>query len=852
MSRRSPSPALVSALLFASTVACGDGRTGAANEARADSPRSSGRVQPTPEPAAETQLRIVDDAISIDGQLVARARPASAPGALDESLRASYALPELSDALSAASDGPAATVVVFVERNAPISHARAVLASHTGPIRLVVGAAEDPGVTLHPATEDAAPRVVVRPHAGKLRLWIDDHPGAIFEPGELDALAEAIAGLDPQLRRAGVSVDLPDERAIDELREVATAIAAVQDAEPTVPVLALDFDPCLPPPADMSCVPGGPAIVGADGGPPEEAPARELLISTFYIDRHEVTNAQYDACHEADGCRIRINRHQNIMKPFVAPDQPAMPMDFARAASYCAWAGKRLPTEWEWEKAARGPDGERYPWGDEPPSCDKAVYRECAPRGCRPYPGKSHPWDCNEHATRPVGAFPAGRYDLFEMAGNNYEWTSSAGVDSITECGDACEGRDPLGPCDGAVPCGDHDLRVLRGGSWYWPGERLRGSHRRIEKVRTGSHRLGMRCATELPFLTQFPPRTLDPRPAPPLLSPPSPEQLAIAASVVDDPIADKPYCGTKTREQWHESQAEGGRSEPHCRDPYSYLETNEPRGFVWDGYTRNLGGAYVGIGADQSFNYIASARSSWAWVMDYDPRVILHHRRMRAFILAAPTPAEFVALFEPENAERALEIIDAAYPDDPDLARMRRSYTANRDDLLAYFTHQLEPLHGWGIPPQDPDDPFGWLRNPDDYRYIRTLYQQGRLYTVGGDLLRDGAMQQISEACRALGVAVRIYYTSNAPTAWGGEISDPYRRNVSSLPFDAHSIVLRTTDGGGSLRQRTKWHHNVQWGLHMQARIQLPGYDNVWKLIEGRIPGDDDSVTILGLPGHQ
>ena len=70
------------------------------------------------------------------------------------------------------------------------------------------------------------------------------------------------------------------------------------------------------------------------------------------------------------------------------------------------------------------------------------------------------------------------------------------------------------------------------------------------------------------------------------------------------------------------------------------------------------------------------------------------------------------------------------------------------------------------------------------------------------------------------------------------------------SLPFDERSVVLRTTDGGGSLRQKTKWHHNVQWGRHMHARLRKPGYDTVWKVIEGRIPGDDDALTILGLPG--
>jgi hypothetical protein len=95
----------------------------------------------------------------------------------------------------------------------------------------------------------------------------------------------------------------------------------------------------------------------------------------------------------------------------------------------------------------------------------------------------------------------------------------------------------------------------------------------------------------------------------------------------------------------------------------------------------------------------------------------------------------------------------------------------------------------------------------------------------------------------------VRIYYTSNAPTAWGGQVTPAYRGNVLALPFDAESLVLQTTDGGGSLRQKTKWHHNVQWGRLLHERLEQPAYDTVWKLLEGRIPGDDQALTVLGLP---
>lgn len=803
--------------------------------------------QPPAEPAAAAPrvVRIVGDSVSVDGSPVDHTRPAAAPGMLGDDMRATYALPSLREAMADLKK-PATPPVLVVSPKAPLSHVRAVLASWGGPFRVVVddapaqaSVAPDRGLEVRPAHPGAMPHVVVRPRGEALRVWVDDQPRSEAVP--VAQLGAALAAVDEALRTGGIAVDLPDPTPVATWVQVLGAIPAAPMAAHH---LALDFDPCLTPPPDMSCVPGGPVIVGADDGPPEERPRRELLISTFYVDRHEVTIEQYDACRADAGCKVRINGYQGIMKPFIGPTQPAMPMDFLRAQSYCAWVGKRLPTEWEWEKAARGPDGDVYPWGNDEPSCDKTIYRDCAPWGCTPYPGTKYRYDCPEHATKPVGSFPAGHYGLFEMAGNGYEWTRSAGVPLVSECGDACEGRDPQGRCDGASPC--EGLRVLKGGSWYWPKARLRGSHRRIEKIKTGGHRLGMRCVTEHPYLTAFPPRALSAeRPALPLPEPPTEEELAIVAKVVDDPVQDKQICGAKVREGWHPSQAEGGRSELDCRDPFPYLMTNEPRGHVWRDYIADLGGAYVGIGSDQNFSYIAEARARWAWVMDYDPRVVKHHRRLRALILAADTPDQFVALFSPDKERQAADIISAAYPDDPDLKQLRWGYVATRDELFAYFTKQRQ-ARGQGKGAE-----FGWLRTEQAYRYIRTLYQQGRLRAVAGDLLREGAMQSIAQAARDLGVPVRIYYTSNAPTAWGAQITDAYRANVLALPFDEQSLVLRTTDGGGSLRQKTKWHHNVQWGRHMHERLRRPGYDTVWKVIEGRIPGDDDALTVLGLPGE-
>lgn len=619
-------------------------------EAEADDPKTA----PSQAGAALTVVRIVGDRVRLGDAEVARLRPATAPGIVDEELRPTRVLPELRDALADIDPRARPLVVVFAPE-APLSHVRAVQAAAEGPIRVIVDA-------------DPARARVTEAQAGVQLLR--EPPGGYV----------------------GLMIGLPDDRPMSEVQR----LPGFAESSPTI-LLDSSFDPCVEPPAGMRCIPGGPA-----GG--------DRTTATIYLDERAVTFADYDACYVAYGCRGRRGAPPRaVLAATPSADARPITLDPSRSQAYCAWAGKRVPTDAELARAAL----------PEPQA--------------------------------------------------------------------------------------------------------------------------GLRCATSQPFLTRFPPHILaNPRPPLALPEPPTAEELAIFERVPDDPVEDKKICGEKVRAGWHASQADGGRSEPTCRDPFAYLTTNEPRGFVWQAYIASIGGAYVGIGSDQSYSYIAAARSRWAWVMDYDPRVVQNHLRLRAFILASPTPDEFVALFAPAGKERALAILGEAYADDPRLRTLRWGYVATRDELQPYFAAQRKPGRRAG---------FGWLRDDESYRYIRTLYQQGRLSIKAGDLLMDGAMQAMGAAARELGVPVRIYYTSNAPTAWGGQVTPAYRRNVLALPFDAESLVLQTTDGGGSLRQKTKWHHNVQWGRLLHERIEAPAYDNVWKLLEGRIPGDDQALTVLGLP---
>ena len=197
----------------------------------------------------------------------------------------------------------------------------------------------------------------------------------------------------------------------------------------------------------MVAIPGGEFIMGNDGrgddgpGDEDERPAHRARVRTFRIDRYETTNAMYEAFVKATG-RTIPHHWANGVSPEDKADHPVVYVNWHDADAFCRWAGKRLPTEAEWERAARGTDGRRFPWGNE--------FSTTKANPPQYWLTKHEPGD-----TMPVGSFPQGRSPegLEDMAGNVYEWVS-----------------DWYQPYPGnAVPNVHYGVknRVLRGGSWY-------------------------------------------------------------------------------------------------------------------------------------------------------------------------------------------------------------------------------------------------------------------------------------------------------------------------------------------------------------------------------------------------
>lgn len=238
------------------------------------------------------------------------------------------------------------------------------------------------------------------------------------------------------------------------------------------------------PRGDMVLISAGSFMMGCNGlvdgqCEDDELPYHEVYLGTYHIDRHEVTVAEFRLCVDAGGCAPGNHRTNSVSQYCNSghperDDHPMNCVEWLGAADYCKWAGKRLPTEAEWEKAARGTDGRQYPWGDEEPSCDRAVMSDGG-------------FGCGEGRTWPVCSKESGNspYGLCDVAGNVWEWVADLyGPDyyelSVSE--------NPMGPSSGTS-------RLTRGGSWNFLPKNLRTSFRGSAAPVFKHAGLGFRCA---------------------------------------------------------------------------------------------------------------------------------------------------------------------------------------------------------------------------------------------------------------------------------------------------------------------------------------------------------------------
>ncbi|MBU1534912.1 formylglycine-generating enzyme family protein, partial [Myxococcota bacterium] len=164
--------------------------------------------------------------------------------------------------------------------------------------------------------------------------------------------------------------------------------------------------PCGKIPSGMSCVPGGWFIRGANDQRRDQRPRAKIYVNTFLLDRYEVTAGEYDRCVLEGRCVYQKTNYNH----FSHDDQPKVGLSWYAARNYCRVMGKDLPTEAQWEKAARGPDGEKNPWGNESATCSLAVIMNKKGRGCG-----AKAVSREKGRTADVGSRPVGRYGLYDM-----------------------------------------------------------------------------------------------------------------------------------------------------------------------------------------------------------------------------------------------------------------------------------------------------------------------------------------------------------------------------------------------------------------------------------------------------
>ena len=257
--------------------------------------------------------------------------------------------------------------------------------------------------------------------------------------------------------------------------------ASTPSLTPT-PSAGLSIEPTMVSPVDGMVqvhVPAGVFLMGSAESDADawghKSPQHEVYLDAFWIDRTEVTNGMYARCVDAGACQppivisglgswTRSSYYGNASYT----DYPVIYVDWHQAEAYCAWTGRRLPTEAEWEKAARGVDGRSYPWG-EGIDCARANFTGC------------------EGDTTRAGSYPAGAspYGALDMAGNVWEWVEDwYGSDYYTQS----PRENPAGPSSG-------ETRVSRGGAWDYIPEFLRAAARLESDPTSYLFDLGFRCA---------------------------------------------------------------------------------------------------------------------------------------------------------------------------------------------------------------------------------------------------------------------------------------------------------------------------------------------------------------------
>ena len=253
------------------------------------------------------------------------------------------------------------------------------------------------------------------------------------------------------------------------------------------------------------------------------------------------------------------------------------------------------------------------------------------------------------------------------------------------------------------------------------------------------------------------------------------------------------------------------------ARHDRHYLTGNEHALHAFYPQVRDLGGGYLGVGAEQGYLLLGWSRAELAWLIDYDPAVVEVHRLHQTLLAAAATPDAYLALWQAPGRREAIAILRAAHPEDPALIDHYRQHRARVSKRLSELRLEMQDA---GVP--------SYLADAADYAHVRQLVLTGRVQALCADLTRSGAVASIGVAARRLGVALRVLYLSNAEEYWE-RLPQPFRDNLRALPVDERSLVLRTLLTWETNRD---YRYNAQPASNYRRWLAVPDLRSIYDVI--------------------
>ncbi len=246
------------------------------------------------------------------------------------------------------------------------------------------------------------------------------------------------------------------------------------------------------------------------------------------------------------------------------------------------------------------------------------------------------------------------------------------------------------------------------------------------------------------------------------------------------------------------------------------YVQSNETRHDLWFDFVADKGGAFVGVGSDQSFTVMAVQRAEFAFLMDIDYRVVDLHRMYDVLIRAHDNPRALVDAWHERNEASTGAMLAEALGEMDEKARGRllRGFVTARETVYRHLERVIARTRG--------GEPTTWLSDADNYAHVRAMYQTGRVRMMPGNLAGDRSLRTVGAAARALGVPVNALYMSNAEEYF--KYIPDFVANIEALPTAPGSVVLRTI-------YSKKWVHADLWAYQVQQlddfRVRLADKKN-------------------------